>query len=255
MKGLPNVGNTCYFNSALQCLFQVPPLSNYFLKIEGRPGDTPFVQEYRRLIRMYWSDNKNVVDPSQLLQCVQERFKQFRGRDQQDAQEVLMCMLEMFDQTLVKQVFMGQTVQETMCASGKSHVTQDFYSIVVYVEKPCTMQEALDKYHEYSTIEEYVDAKGVTHNYSVSRTLFHQVPRIFIMSFQNRHPIKVSHKLRLSPGVDKTLFALIVHQGSQNGGHYTSYTNHCGTWYYKDDLQVTATDPPEVDHYYLALYK
>ena len=261
MKGLPNFGNTCYFNAALQCLLQVPPLSNYFLKTEGSNDESPFVTEYRRLARQYWSDDPNPIDPSTLLTCIRTRFKQFDGADQQDAQEVIMCMFELFDATLMKQIFWGRTVQETLCRSGKSNLAEEFYSIVLYPSTNCSVTEALEEYQKYATIQDYQDSKGDT-TVSVSRTLFWNIPRVFILSFQNRKRITITPTIRITLHKDaplqtdeKTLFALIRHQGSQHSGHYTAFTNHCGTWFYKDDTLVTQVSPPETDYYYLALYK
>jgi ubiquitin C-terminal hydrolase len=260
MKGLPNIGNTCYFNATLQCLFHVPPLSNYFLSNESNEND--FTREYCRLVRQYWSDDADMIDPTNLLECVRSRFKQFVGHDQQDSQEVLMCMFEMFNQTLVKHVFMGKSLQETICKSGRSHLQEEFYSIVASPSKDCSVEQALEERQNYSTIEEYVDAKGVKHNVSVSRTMFWEIPRIFIVSFQNRRRIKINQTISFTmhPNAPKnytcTLFALILHQGSEHGGHYTSFTNHRGIWYYKDDLHVTTVEaPPEEGYYYMAFYK
>ena len=248
VKGLPNLGNTCYFNAALQCLFQVPMLTNYFLQV-GVPG-SEFVNEYRRIIRQYWSDDTQMIDPRRLFQLFVERYQQFRGYDQQDAQEVIMCMLDLFDQGIIKEIFGGRVTQETLCPSGKSELHEDFYSVILYPSKDCSVREALEEHQKYVTVPEYTDCKGKTHNVSVSRSLFSKIPRVLIVSLQGRRLIQVEDQL-----VDKQLFALICHVGDESGGHYVAFTKHMNTWFYKNDLQVTITTPPEKAYYYLAMYK
>ena len=249
VKGLPNLGNTCYFNSALQCLLQVPVLTNYFLQVDVPSSD--FVSEYRRIVRQYWSDDTSVIDPRRLLHLFVERYKQFEGHDQQDAQEVIMCMLDLFDQGLIKHIFGGRVTQETLCPSGKSELHEDFYSVVLYPLKDCSVREALEEHQKYVTVPEYTDSNGKTHHVSVSRSLFSMVPRVLIVSLQGRRLIQVEDQL-----INKQLFALICHVGDESGGHYVAFTKHMNMWFYKNDLQVTTIEsPPEKAYYYLAMYK
>lgn len=258
MKGLPNFGNTCYFNSALQCLFQVPHLTNYFLQVDATAPESQFVAEYRRVIRQYWSDDRQVIDLRVLLGLFTERFTQFRGDDQQDAHEVVTCMLDMFNQTVIKHIFGGQVKQETMCPSGKSELNEDIFALVLYPPQTgCSVSRALEDHLKYVTVPEYTDAKGKTHHVSVTRTVFTQVPKTLILSFQGRKVITVSedHSLRVGDAV-KTLFALVAHVGDETGGHYVAFTKHSGVWFYKNDMHVsTVESPPEQAYYYLAMYK
>ena len=54
-KGLANLGNTCYMNSALQCLIHVPDLSNHLLK-HGYDGPCELTREYAKLLKELWRD-------------------------------------------------------------------------------------------------------------------------------------------------------------------------------------------------------
>lgn len=42
------------------------------------------------------------------------------------------------------------------------------------------------------------------------------------------------------------LFGVIVHHGTINAGHYTSFVKHCGRWYNCDDAWVVAVTEEEV---------
>lgn len=51
-------------------------------------------------------------------------------------------------------------------------------------------------------------------------------------------------------------FGVIVHHGSINAGHYTTYVRHCGLWFRCDDAWVVAVSEEEVRaaHAYLLFY-
>ena len=95
MKGILNLGNTCYFNSTLQCLLNCTPLVNYF-NTYGYDGNNTAIIAFRDIVNEYWNGNNNVVDPRMLIIELARWSPQFKGNFQQDSHEAYLCMLEGF---------------------------------------------------------------------------------------------------------------------------------------------------------------
>ncbi|CAF4083960.1 unnamed protein product, partial [Rotaria sordida] len=100
--------------SALQCLSNVPALTEYFLSDEykvhinrnnplGMKGDVALA--YGELIHEMWSGKTNSCAPTSLKQCIERYAPQFSGYAQQDSQEFMSFLLDGLheDLNLVKQ--------------------------------------------------------------------------------------------------------------------------------------------------------
>lgn len=274
MKGLLNLGNTCYFNSVLQCLLQVPQLSNYFIK-NSYDGDSDFMKEYRSLTKTFWLDRKNKIeDHSNILKLFKKKFKQFDNFDQQDCQETLFCLIDIFEkefETLVKDIFYFKMIQETVCPSEttRSHEHTNIY--MLYPTKPeQLLSELIKENQKWNTLEGFKDTKDVVHHVATTQSLIWTPPKILIFSIKmygKKFKTKIEEDIILNNFLHKdskyknillkyNLFATCTHIGSPNGGHYIAYTKHKDVWYLKDDENCRKIKSiPLTDFHYILMYK
>ena len=108
--GLFNLGNTCYTNSALQCVTYIPLLRAYLLSRQfQRNGDlnreNPLgtggrvLEEFAELLRGIWSGKSGALQPLKFRHTLVRAKQRYSGTEQQDAQ-VSIHAFDIFQQLL-----------------------------------------------------------------------------------------------------------------------------------------------------------
>lgn len=105
--GLKNRGNTCYLNTSIQCLNNLPLLTEYFLtnsymadmnnrchEMDGKKTNEIILsREYGKLIKAIWSST-TPIEPKTFHEIIQKFDTKFEGFEQQDSQELLAFILD-----------------------------------------------------------------------------------------------------------------------------------------------------------------
>lgn len=119
VRGLQNLGNTCFMNSVLQVLNQtVPAVDFYLLRSEKAANATiagTLSVAFSVLINKLRTPTAGNFSPKGLLSAIVEKAPQFRGYHQHDAQELLCVLLDGL-----------QTEYEAKCAAEDNPITQAF---------------------------------------------------------------------------------------------------------------------------------
>ena len=260
MRGLWNLGNTCYFNTAIQCLAHVPPLTRHFFHTDLDGSPCAITKEYQKVVRqLFMSGQTTPVSPSDLIGAFRIRFPEFARPEQHDTQEVILLLLDVFEGSLGREfvtgIFNGEDAQETVWSGGVSTRRTPFTTMILDVSEPCRLSDTLDSRSEYRTIEGYIDDAGNSHHCAAVRTIVHSWPKIIAFSFSMydyKFPIEIPNEFE-----GRRLYACVLHKGSRQGGHYALLVRRYDKWYIKDDEQVT--EIPEVNsfrgEFYMAFYR
>ncbi|XP_044499848.1 ubiquitin carboxyl-terminal hydrolase 2-like [Mangifera indica] len=92
VRGLTNLGSTCFFNSVVQNLLAMGRFRDYFLNMDVSFG--PLTIALKKLFAETKPEVRNVINPKSFFGCVCSKAPQFSGYQQHDSHELLRCLLD-----------------------------------------------------------------------------------------------------------------------------------------------------------------
>lgn len=137
--GLYNLGNTCYMNSVLQCMFSTSLLVEYFLKNEykhdmnrenflGSGGE--ITDGFAVLIKAVWNGNFKNVTPRDFRNTIGRFNTRFSSYSQQDSQELLLFLMDGLHEDLnliKKREYKEEEDNDKMADGDASKMAWDFH--------------------------------------------------------------------------------------------------------------------------------
>lgn len=271
--GMQNLGNTCYMNAVLQCLYQIQPLTDFMLSTDAYYKPDSVAAEYADLIKYIQNTTEKTVAAKKF--CIPVFKDIFFGAkyQQEDAGSFLTNLLshledydiiksKKYKKNPVKELIFGKVISTIMPEGCPvSSLEEIFGSIILEVKS--TLTESLYSYikpkkiidgyiYKGKSVEAYLEVKiSKTKQYLILQLnrYSHNLIGGVVITTKNTDPVKFPLKdldlknYMLDPksviDTKYDLISFVQHRGSLTSGHYTSYVKHGDKWFYCNDSCIT----------------
>ncbi|KAF0025116.1 hypothetical protein F2P81_021997 [Scophthalmus maximus] len=258
LRGLINLGNTCFMNCIVQALTHTPLLRDFFLSDRHKcemQSNSCLVCEMSQLFQEFYSGHRSPHIPFRLLHLVWTHARHLAGYEQQDAHEFLIAALDVLHRhckddngkkannpnhcnCIIDQIFTGGLQSDVTCqvCHGVSTTIDPFWDISLDLPGSSTPFWPLSPGGDGSTLNGESHTTGAT---TLTDCLRSKESRMNGQYQQTVDPFNNDNKY--------SLFAVVNHQGTLESGHYTTFIRqHKDQWFKCDDAIITKASIKDV---------
>ena len=264
MKGFLNLGNTCYLNSGLQLLMNIPEFCQLVLNHKEISNELSLLSEF---IILYHSDNNGSLKPKFIKKIVGKNNSTFNGFSQEDSQEFLIYFLDLIDNQIKENKLnnlLGLKINKVIKCKAlsclKMSVTNEIrLFLILDINNYKDLNECYRNYKMSEKLEgdnRYFCENCNKKRIASKRIQIEKWPKnliIVLKRFQQDNysfskndnflniPINWRHNYKLKGGV--------IHSGRLGGGHYVYFGNYNDKWYLFDDSHISKIKINHLDDY------
>lgn len=264
-NGIMNKGNTCFFNSTMQCILSFSLLVRHFLDTQFDEKQ-PISLAFQHFLLSY--KNSKIVDPTDFINLIRSKIKLFNGK-QQDAH----CFLESFisclsseDKTNFMKKHFEITIEDVVhchsCSFSSKTITS---TLIKYLDIKKSIQESIYSFiSEREEIDSDAPYQCPNCKQRKKASISHNILKCseFIALFLNRYlslDEKNNKNTELSEEIvicEKTyeLIGVVCHVGGLTSGHYYSYAKREDWREYNDSNVSKSNRPNSSSHAYILFY-
>lgn len=265
MKGFLNSGNTCYLNSGLQLLMNIPEFCQLILNNKNISNELSLLAEF---IILYHSDNNGSLKPKFIKKIVSKRNNIFSGFSQEDSQEFLIYFLDFIDNQIKKNKInelLGMKIDKIIkckalsCLKKSSTKETRLFLILDIQDNFNDLNDCYRNYKIREKLEE--DNKYFCENCDKKRIASKRIevadwPKNLIIVLkrfqQNGYQLSKNDTFLDIPNNWRHNYKLkggVIHSGRLGGGHYVYFGNYDNKWFLFDDSHISRIKSNQLNDY------
>jgi len=271
MKGLYNIGNTCYLNSALQMLLQNEDFCKLILV---NNNNSEILGELSNFIIQYYSDSQdNILSPEKIKNILGAKYDIFKGFQQQDATEFIIFFFDLINTELkndkLYDLFGLETTTRIKCKLLKClHINNKIEKnlfLMLDANKSNNLNDLISDFISREVIEnEYTCDNCKNKNKISKRILISNMPNNLLIWIKRFNTEIIDFGNKLSKNNKDIIIPLqwnnyelkgaIIHSGTLFGGHYVYISKYDNKWLLFNDNDISIVnniEPYLLKSYYL----